>query len=455
MTDVDVEITSETTARASRAGLPSVELQAEDRSALLRKVFSLTQQQAASDGGPVEVTIADAGRRRYVTVSPDGTAAPSAPSGPIPVVAKDPDPAPDESTGSGPVPAEPVMVSAASIPPPPRRAPTKSNVGVGTQHARPTNSRGPATALAAPSLSVPRTSPAVREPASRGLRGRMNNLLPLSLPPKEGSAEMRLRVAADMITAPIASFEKVAVVNPKGGVGKTPVAVGLASTIAKHRGSGSVVCADLAEIGGSLADRVAVPPFEGQDLVALLEDADAIAARPAALSRYMTRQPTGEDIIAGGATYPSNGRGIGFDDAAQLAEAVSHHREILIADTGNNRLAGGWQWALHSASVVVVPVPLRRDAAVAAHRMLLDAAETADDALFARTLVIITDGPGDQPMVEEEAVEAFVGLGIRVLRMPYEPLFANGERIVPSQLRRATTDSLTNIASWVIELIVR
>ena len=87
--------------------------------------------------------------------------------------------------------------------------------------------------------------------------------------------------------------------------------------------------------------------------------------------------------------------------------------------------------------------------------MLLDAAATRGEDLFARTLVVITDGPGDQPMVEEEAVEAFVTLGIRVLRMPYEPLFANGERIVPSQLRRSTTDSLTNIASWVIELIVR
>ncbi|GAA3133985.1 hypothetical protein GCM10020255_008510 [Rhodococcus baikonurensis] len=57
-------------------------------------------------------------------------------------------------------------------------------------------------------------------------------------------------------------------------------------------------------------------------------------------------------------------------------------------------------------------------------------------------------------MVETEAVDAFVELGVRaVLRMPFEPLFASGERIAANQLRRNTTDALTVLAATIIGLI--
>ncbi|MGE2772600.1 hypothetical protein ACQGAO_30740 [Rhodococcus sp. 1.20] len=84
--------------------------------------------------------------------------------------------------------------------------------------------------------------------------------------------------------------------------------------------------------------------------------------------------------------------------------------------------------------------------------MLLDL--TAGPAMMARTIVVITDGPGDAPMVEIDAVDAFLDAGVHsVARMPFEPLFASGERISPSKLRRSTTEALTVIASTVIDLI--
>ncbi|MDV8008966.1 hypothetical protein [Rhodococcus sp. IEGM 1318] len=133
---------------------------------------------------------------------------------------------------------------------------------------------------------------------------------------------------------------------------------------------------------------------------------------------------------------------------------MSQRREILIADAGNNRLAGSWHRATSHADVLLVPVPLRRDAAAAAHRMLLDLAATVGPAMMARAIVVITDGPGDAPMVEIEAVDAFLDAGVHsVVRMPFEPLFASGERISPSKLRRGTTEALTVFASTVIDLI--
>ena len=196
-----------------------------------------------------------------------------------------------------------------------------------------------------------------------------------------------------------------------------------------------------------------MPPRQGQDVSALLNAAATAPdnIRPSTLSRYLVRQPSGEDIIAGTQT---NTAALGYDDGMNLADVLAQHREILIADTGNSSLAGSWQWAAAAANVLVVPVPLRRDAAAAAHRMLLDIIAAAGRDVLAYTVVVITDGPGDAPMVETEAVDAFVELGVRaVLRMPFEPLFASGERIAANQLRRNTTDALTVLAATIIGLI--
>lgn len=428
---IDVEITSETTARVTRAGTAEVDLTADDRNMLMRSVLELSQHQAAEAGSPIEVTITDAGRRRHVTVSPDGSAAPA--------------PASTATTTDTQPPPEPVVMTAD----PPARDQVPEHLPT-TATSTNTSTTDPGVTIRGPSpLTAPRTEPLSQGPARRGLRGRLNNILSTSLPPTQDSPEMRLRMARDRITAAIPDFSTIALVNLKGGVGKTPISIALASILATHRGAGSTVCADLTDTGCSLADRVAVPPTHNHDMAALLRDSTALSGRPAALSHYLSRQPSGDDILAGTRTLDT---ALTHDDAAQLARTLAHHRELLIADTGTNHLTGAWRWAVTTASVLIVPVPLRRDAAVAAHRMLADLGGTA----ISGTLVLITDGPGDQPLVETEAVEAFLELGVlRVLRMPFEPVFAGGERIVPTTLRRTTVDSLTTIAATAIDVLTQ
>ncbi|WP_063045013.1 hypothetical protein [Nocardia pseudovaccinii] len=490
MSTLDVEITSQTTAKAMWPDAEPVELTASDRTALSVEIHKFSTRRAAEAGASVEVTITDGGRKRFVTVTPDGAATRSTPSTPVPILdntptapqppvdhtstteAADPTAAAAPTDAASPpqepadepvvVAAEPIIYTDAPEPTPPIQPRTTSPPAAeAAPPLPPPQPVGARTAAARPPAVVPRTlaplaakrsAPVMFEPARRGVRGRLNAALHLSLAPKPDSVEMRLRTAAVIIAGPIPEFKVVTVANLKGGVGKTPMAIGLASTMATHRGASSVVCADLSEVGGSLADRAAAAPTPDQNVIALLSAADEIRQRPATLTRLMTRQPTGEDLIAGrqglAGTAP-----LEVEQAAALAAIVSRHREILIADTGNNQLAGSWQWAVSRADVLVVPVPLRRDAAIAAARMLLDIADI-DPEVLARTVVIVTDGPGDQPMVETEAVDTFVRLDVaKVLRMPYEPLFAGGEPIVTSQMRATTTESLTVIAATVVELM--
>ncbi|BCN51494.1 ParA family protein [Prescottella equi] len=481
---VDVEVTSDTTARATLAdaNVPPMDLEATETKSLEFVVFEFLAGVAKGQDSDVEVVYRKGENSRFLTVTPDGKAETRTPSAPMPAVAPAAtEPAPETTPAP---PAGPVVVSAERItderPAQPVQAPTPAPVqavprpvspqpvqvptqpvsrpvaaptppSVGQRPAEPVTGpiTGPLDGLS--QLSAPRANTASSDPARLGVRGRINAMLGLKLAPKSDSLEMRLRGAQQAIARTLPEGALVTFANVKGGVGKTPMSISLAETLAEYRGPATVTCLDLGEVGGSFADRVAVPPEQGQDVVSLLSGIDPAATdvRPATLARFLTRQPSGSDVVAGRAGAETS---LSFDDAAALGAIIGRHRDLLVADTGNSSLAGSWRWAITAAHAVVVPVPLRRDAAVAAQRTLATIGAVRPDVL-ARTVVVITDGPGDAPMVETEAVDAFSALRVPVCRMPFEPLFASGERIALTQLRRETRDALTVLAATVVDLM--
>lgn len=461
---VEIEATSATTARATLTGadVPPMDLAATEDKALAAVVHEFVCTLAVKQQSAVEVIYRTGKDTRFLTVGLDGTLTENAPSVPIPVVATEPEPAAAEPVTA--IPTGPVTVAAdpMTFETPAQKVPTASQ---GPAEPAPAPTPGPKSTrgtrsvtepLSAPfgalsALSAPGVDPAVGAPARSGVRGRVNAMFGLRLAPKPDSREMRLRGAQTSIGRLLPEGALVTVANVKGGVGKTPMAIGLAETIAEHRGPATIACLDLGEIGGSFADRIAVPPAAGQDAASLLADLGEMAhqVRASTLTRYLTRQPCGSYMVAGptGTSAP-----LTSDAAATVASILGRHYDVLLADTGNSSHAGGWRWAIATAHAVIVPVPLRRDSAVAAQRTLTAMSAVHRDVL-ARTVVVITDGPGDVPMVETDAVDAFAALGVPVCRMPFEPLFASGERITLSGLRRDTCDALTVLAATVLDLI--
>lgn len=445
---VDVEITSKTTARATLADaeVPPMNLEANDSKTLSTVVHEFLHNMAQAQDADVEVVYRTAKDTRFLTVGPDGRAEERAPSMPLPTVSPtSPEPVGVEATA---LPAGPVVVATEEI-----------AYGVGPQPAAPSPvgqrsaapDTGPIDGLLdeLPQLSAPHANPAASDPARLGVRGRLNAMLGLKFAPKSDSLEMRLREAQTTITRPLPEDAVITFANLKGGVGKTPMSVSLAETLAEYRGPATVTCMDLGEVGGSFVDRVAVPPAARKDVVNLLASIDPAVTdvRPSTLSRYLTRQPSGSDIIVG---QPGTEKPLTYDDAAALGAILGRRRDVLVADTGNSSHAGSWRWAITAAHAVILPVPLRRDAAAAAQRTLATIAAVRPDVLTS-TVVVITAGPGDVPMVETEVVNALPAL--RVCRMPFEPLFASGERIALSQLQRQTQDALTVLAATVVDLM--
>lgn len=444
---VDIEITSRTTARATlpTADVPPVDLKDSDNRGIGAVVHEFLHRIAQESEDTVDVVYRTKNTERHLSVAPNGNTVENTPSRPIPVVEREAPAAPTV------VAAEEMVHRNAPARPQRQQNPSAGRAGPRADEQATGPITGPLNALS--QLSAPSADTAADGPAEKGARGRLNSILGLKLTPKPDSAEMRQRKAATAITTVIPEFSVITVANPKGGVGKTPFTLALVAAIARYRGAGSIACADLSETRGSLTDRAGVPPRDGQHVLDFLSAVknESGPVRPSILARYLVRQPDGSDIIAG---VPEDVGSLTFDDAQELGQVLAQHRELLIADTGNTTIAGSWQWAVQAASALVVPVPLRRDSATAAHRMLMDHPKTNGPDALARTIIVITDGPGDAPMVESEVVEAFHEVGIqRIVRMPFEPLFASGERIVSNKLRRETTTALDVLAAMTIGLI--
>jgi cellulose biosynthesis protein BcsQ len=287
-----------------------------------------------------------------------------------------------------------------------------------------------------------------RSPARRGVRGRLNAALGLKLAARVD--ELGVRTAASTIAGPVPDHAVVAVINVKGGVGKTPITLGLASQLAAHRGPGTTAAVDLGESNNSFADRIAAPAPIGFDTAGLLDLIESTGGQitPATLGRYLVRQPSGEDVLTG---RDDERIDLGYEQAQALGSLLSRFRDLLIVDTGNAENSGRWQWAVGTAQVVLIPVPLRADVVAVARRMVGRIAARRPHGLTG-VMVVITDGPGDTPDIEAGEIEQLTrGDGIDVvLRMPYEPVFASGQPITADDLALPTRDALTRLGARVI-----
>lgn len=300
-----------------------------------------------------------------------------------------------------------------------------------------------------------RTADVPDPPATWGLRGRLNAGLGLHLTARDD--ERRFRESERRVTRALPGFGIITVLGNKGGVGKTPTSIVLASRLAQLRRD-RVVLVDASASAGTLGDRVVEAADENVHVWSLLDHARALVgtdAEPADLGRYLVRQPTGEELLAGDAT--DRGRRMGYQECRAVAALVRRHRDMLVVDTGSDSIHSEvFDWAADHSDVVVVPMPLREDAAYDTLRTLDAIAARGGQHLFEALRILVAPTHGADPALVAAVSNELALLGVpadAVIEVPVDPVFGAGRRLDPRRLAPPTVEAYTNIAGEIVDLL--
>lgn len=287
------------------------------------------------------------------------------------------------------------------------------------------------------------------DPARWGWRGRVN-AFGLRVRPARRGPEVAYRQAVERIRQPLPGTPVVVVANPKGGSGKTPTTVVLSGLFGRHRG-GRVVAWDAHEACGTLAARAASCPSQHTvwEVLAYARELCTANADASGLARFLQRQPTLDEILASDQT-PGGSVCIGRDECAAILAVLRRHREMVFVDTGSNDRAEGFRWAVANATQLVVPIIGRRDVVVSALRLLDGIAEDGHEELAARAVIALC-GVGPQ---HDGVAETLESAGItRIVRVPFDPTLASGERVVVTRLTRNSVRAWTEVAATVADSV--
>ncbi|MGI8879747.1 MAG: hypothetical protein ACR2KJ_04395 [Jatrophihabitans sp.] len=336
-------------------------------------------------------------------------------------------------------------------PPPPHRAPaTVQRPQAPAQLPRPDQSLRPE------SLLAPNRPDMGQKPASWGWRGRMNRVTGGLLKPKPTSDELADRQARIDVQRAFSKPMTVVVIQPKGGAGKTPTTIGLASALGVHRG-GYVLGWDDNETRGTLAVRVKNLYGQGTtawDLLGALPRFERADARVGDLAQFVRAQGEAQFDALASDDNPANMAQIGEQEFSRLHEVLQRFYRVIVIDTGNNVRSPNWQAAVNAADLVVVVSTYQRDVGYSASWVLDHLGQTGRGVLANGAVTVLTAAdPKPDPTVRKELMSHFGTRTRSVVEVPYDPHIAVGGPMEWSLMREDTRRAWTRAGAAVVDAL--
>ncbi len=275
-------------------------------------------------------------------------------------------------------------------------------------------------------------------PAVDGWRGSLNRHLGLRLAP--GARE---RGARDDIAAVARHWpgpRTIAVVNGKGGSGKTPTTILLAAVLARHGGAG-VVAYDNNPTRGTLGWRTRQGPHTATvvDLLPRIDHFLSPAARAAELADLVHHQAEDRyDVLRSQPEALADSQAAGADDFNAVHDVLARYYRLIVVDSGNDEASPQWRAMIARADAIVVPTTTRPEHAEAA-RLLLDELSRADAhsaALAEGALVVVSRASRAEPD-PAALTRIFRDIARAAVAVPYDPAMA-GRPLILDSLAPAT-----------------
>jgi len=269
-----------------------------------------------------------------------------------------------------------------------------------------------------------------RDPAAReGWRGFVVRSTGLQLRPS--SAERDRRGYAEAVSRRWLAPRTVAVVNGKGGVGKTVTTAMLAAVFARSGGSG-VLAWDNNDTRGTLGWRTEKAQHEAtiQDLLPSASDMLAPSAQVADLTRFVHHQTSDKyDVLRSNPELLATNQRITREDFDALHGVATKYFRVVFFDSGNDESAPRWLRMIDFTDQLVVATTASAESAESG-ALLLEALRQRDDAgarLASSAVVIVLQSERDGTAAAvRQVADGFARMARAVVTIPFDPALHNG-----------------------------
>jgi MinD-like ATPase involved in chromosome partitioning or flagellar assembly len=389
----------------------------------------------------------------YAAVTGAGTEAATAPveSEPSPQIPEPPTveaPFDGESDQSG---SQPQVEEATSLAPPPPPPVIEQPLAARSAPAPSWPSPAPRETAPAPRRAFIEPTD-IKAPAERGWRGALARR-GITLPPSE--AELADRAYRATVARQWSGPRTIAVVNGKGGAGKTPTTICLAAIFARYGGAG-VLAWDNNQTRGTLGWRTEQGPHTATllDLLPQTPNLLGTEAHGADLAPYVHHQTRDlYDVLRSKSIVLADEQRITPADVDAIWRVAAKYYRLIIMDSGNDESDPMWRRMIDHTDQLVTVTTTRADHAEAG-ALLVEALMQRDErsAQLARNSVtIITQA---DPKASEESIrrirEGYSSLSRAVVSIPYDPGMVEGTLLYDG-LKPATQRAWLMAAATVAE----
>lgn len=287
------------------------------------------------------------------------------------------------------------------------------------------------------------------EPASEGVRGTLNRLGFKMAP---NAAEQSTRDDEKAVGQHWPGPRTIAVVNGKGGAGKTPTTILLAAVFARYGGAG-VLAWDNNQTRGTLGWRTEAGAHD-RTLLEMIPETDRLlgtGSQSADLAHFVHHQPREKyDVLRSKPIRLAHENRLRPEDVDAIHAVAAKFYRLIVIDSGNDESDPMWLRMIDRADQIVVATTTRDDHAEAG-ALLLEALEGRDErsAQLARKSVVVVSqaDPKASAADIEHVVGGYQALAREVVSIPFDHEMVDGHLYYSSLAKRTQRAWLSAAAS--------
>lgn len=266
------------------------------------------------------------------------------------------------------------------------------------------------------------------DPAARGIRGALNRA---GLRTQPSAAERAERDDIQAVSQHWPGIRTIAVVNGKGGAGKTPATILLSAVFARHGGAG-VLAWDNNQTRGTLGWRTEQAQHNGT-LLELLPQVPQLlssSAQSADIAHYVHHQTRDRyDVLRSKPMVLADEQRVEPADVDAIHDVATRYYRLIFIDSGNDESDPMWLRMVDHTDQLVVATTTRDDHAEAG-ALLLEALAERDQKgaqLASRAVAIVSQADPKATKADVARVTSgYREIARDAIAIPFDPAIVDG-----------------------------